>query len=278
MHIIQTSVVRPTVHTMPPRRKSGTRVFASPRSSFTIKAASDRTSQDARGQCPSSERFRRDLAAQIGSVKLGEKRLGELIAEFGGETVTAAKERILDAAERQARAVIETWKDGIYHGEALLDDDGRGNVDIAIRATVTVKGSEVEVDLTASDPEVESFINSSFANTQSAVVMSYAFLLDPGIAQNAGTIRPLSVKIKEGTIVWARPGAPVTARRIAARRLSKRLSRQLRPPAPNARWQDGENASELRSRARIRGMDGRSFGICFTRPGAGASSGGDGWR
>ena len=66
------------------------------------------------------EIFEGDLCGTIGSVKLGEKRLGKLFAEFGGETVTVAKERILDAAERQARAVIETWQDGIYHGEALL--------------------------------------------------------------------------------------------------------------------------------------------------------------
>ena len=125
--------------------------------------------------------FEGDLAAQIGSVKLGEKRLAELIQEFGVETVSGAKDRILDAAETQAREVVESWQDGIYQGEALLDDDGRGNVDIAIRAKVTVKGSKIEVDLSESDPQVESFINSSFANSQSAVVMAYAYLLDPGI-------------------------------------------------------------------------------------------------
>ena len=123
--------------------------------------------------------FEGDLAAQIGSAKLGEKRLGELISESGAETVSAAMARILDAAEAQARAVIKTWTDGVYHGTALLDDDGRGNEDIAIRATVTIDGDSIEVDLSDSDPQVESFINSSFANTQSAVVMTCAFLLDP---------------------------------------------------------------------------------------------------
>ena len=48
--------------------------------------------------------FEGDLAAQTGSAKLGEKRLGELIAESGVETVSAAMARILDAAEAQARA------------------------------------------------------------------------------------------------------------------------------------------------------------------------------
>lgn len=224
--------------------------------------------------------FEGDLAAQIGSVKLGEKRLSELIAEFGGETVAAAKDRIMDAAERQARAVVETWQDGVYHGEALLDDDGRGNLDIAIRAKVTVSGSEIEVDLSDSDEEVESFINSSFANTQSAVVMSYAFLLDPGIAQNAGTIRPLSVKIKEGTVVWARPGAPVTlCTSHCSQEIIEAIVAAIAPACPEramAGW-------GKRFRIAIKGEDPRScqpfiWHMFHARPGAGASSGGDGWH
>ncbi|MDP7547263.1 MAG: hydantoinase B/oxoprolinase family protein, partial [Alphaproteobacteria bacterium] len=98
--------------------------------------------------------FQGDLAAQIGSVHLGERRLLKLVDEFGADVVEAAVEIILDAAEKQARDVIATWKDGVYQGAALLDDDGRGNQDIAIRAKVTKRGSDLEIDLTASDDQV----------------------------------------------------------------------------------------------------------------------------
>src|SRR5215472_12885986 len=96
--------------------------------------------------------FRGDLNAMIGSARVGERRLLALAQEFGWPTTHAAIEAILDGAERQARAVIATWKDGVYKGEALLDDDGRGNQDIAIRATVTKTGSDLVIDLTESDP------------------------------------------------------------------------------------------------------------------------------
>ena len=81
--------------------------------------------------------FRGDLAAMIGSAHVGERRFLALADEFGWETTHAAIEAVLDGAERQTRAVIAEWKDGVYFGEALLDDDGRGNEDIHIRATVT---------------------------------------------------------------------------------------------------------------------------------------------
>ena len=154
--------------------------------------------------------FRGDLAAQIGSAKLGEQRLNAVIAEFGADTLRAAIEAMLDAAERHARTIVAEWKDGVFDGEAVLDDDGFGLENIFVRARVTKLGSDVTVDLSGSDPQVTGFINSSFANTQSAVAMAFAFLLDPDISKNDGAFRPLKVVLKEGTIVWAREGAPVT--------------------------------------------------------------------
>ena len=132
--------------------------------------------------------------------------MSRLFAEFGAPVVEAAVEAILDAAEQQTRAVISTWKDGVFHGEAFLDDDGHGRNDIRIAAKVTKKGSDVEIDLSDSDPQSTSFVNSSHANIQAAVVMAFAYLIDAEIPKNAGALRPLKVIAKQGTVVWAEPG------------------------------------------------------------------------
>ena len=76
--------------------------------------------------------FRGDLAAMLGAAHLGERRLSQLFGEFGAPVVEAAVEAILDATEQQTRAVVSTWKDGVFHGEAFLDDDGHGRTDIRI--------------------------------------------------------------------------------------------------------------------------------------------------
>jgi N-methylhydantoinase B len=154
--------------------------------------------------------FRGDLAAQIGAARLGEQRLLAVIAEAGEDTLLESVEAMLDAAERHARGIVATWLDGVYDGEAVLDDDGHGATDITIRARVTKQGTDVTVDLTGSDPQVTGFVNSSHANMQAAVTMAFAFLLDPDMARNSGAFRPLHVVAKPGTIVWAHPGAPVT--------------------------------------------------------------------
>jgi N-methylhydantoinase B len=153
--------------------------------------------------------FEGDLSAQIGSVRLGERRLGQLVKEFDEATVGESTERILDAAAKQVRVVIAGRKDGVYKGEALLDDDGRGNDDIAIRVSVTVKGSNLTVDLRESDPLVTSFLNSSYANMRSAVAMALALVPDPDAPKNDSAMRPVQILARSGTIVYANLAVPL---------------------------------------------------------------------
>jgi N-methylhydantoinase B len=223
--------------------------------------------------------FRGDLAAMIGSARIGERRLTQLIAEFGSPTTHAAVEAVLDGSERQVRAIIAGWKDGVYEGEAFLDDDGHKFKDIHIRARITKRGSDLEVDLTDSHPQVVGFINSSFANTQSAVVVALAYLIDPDTPKNDGAFRPLNVKLKEGTVVWPRPGAPVTlCTNHCGQEIIEAIIRALAPACPDramAGW-------GRRFRIAIQGVDPRSdkpfiWHLFQARPGGGGSSAGDGW-
>lgn len=223
--------------------------------------------------------FRGDLAAQIGSAKLGEQRLNAVIAEFGATVLAESIDAMLDAAERHARGTVETWADGDYYGEAVLDDDGFGKTDIVIRARVTKKGSDVTVDLTESDPQVTGFVNSSHANTQSAVSMAFAFLLDPDITKNEGAFRPLKVVLKEGTIVWAREGAPVTmCTSHCSNEIIEAIIVALAPACPE-RAMGGWGR---RMRIALNGTDprtGRRFiwHMFQARPGGGGSVAGDGY-
>jgi N-methylhydantoinase B len=223
--------------------------------------------------------FRGDLAAMIGAAHLGERRMQKLFGELGADVVEAAIEAVLDAAEAQARAVVATWKDGVFHGEAFLDDDGRGNNDIRIAAKVTKRGSEIEVDLSESDPQVTSFVNSSHANMHAAVVMAFAYLIDPDTPKNSGALRPLKVIARQGTIVWADPGKPVTlCTSHPSNEIVEAIVKALASSCPDrvmAGW-------GRRFRIAVQGehpRTGRGFiwHMFHARPGGGASANGDGW-
>ncbi|ONG55986.1 5-oxoprolinase [Pseudoroseomonas deserti] len=223
--------------------------------------------------------FRGDMLASVGAARLGEKRLQEAFSRHGAAEVSEAAIAILDLAEAEARRIVEAWEDGSWSSEVLLDDDGRGNQDIAIRATVTKQGSAITVDLTKSDPQVASFVNSSYANMRSAVAIGFAYLLDPDTPKNDGVFRLLEVIAREGTIVWAAEGAPVTlSTNHCAQEILEAVVRALGQSCPDramAAW-------GKRFRIAITGRDPRRdrpfvWHLFHARPGGGASPAGDGW-
>jgi N-methylhydantoinase B len=223
--------------------------------------------------------FKGDLAAMIGSARLGARRLEALLAELGTEAALEAVEAVLDGAERRVRAILAGWPDGVYRGEAVLDDDGHGRDDVTIRATVTKRGSELEVDLSESDPECAGFVNSSYPNSYSACVVALAYLIDADIPKNDGAFRPLSMKVREGTVVHPREGRPVTlCTNHCGQEIIEAIVKALAPACPEramAGW-------GRRFRVALKGTDPRNarpflWHLFQARPGGGASSAGDGW-
>ncbi|MEM6495941.1 MAG: hydantoinase B/oxoprolinase family protein [Pseudomonadota bacterium] len=224
--------------------------------------------------------FEGDLMAQIGSVRLSERRLHALAAEFGHATIAQSVARILDATEARTRSIFADWPDGQYEGAALLDDDGRGNTDIAIRAVITITGSDLNVDLTGSDPQVDSFLNSAVANTRSAVLVGLAILLDPDIPKNEGVARPVNIVTKEGTIVHPANGAPVT---MCTSHCGNEIIEAVVVALSAACPERAMGGWGRRLRIALKGTNprnGRPFiwHMFHARPGGGASSGGDGWH
>ena len=227
-----------------------------------------------------SHDFMGDLRAMIGSARVGERRLLALVEAYDAKTVVGAVDEILDGAERQARACVRGWKDGVYRGVAILDDDGHGATDIPIRATVTKKGDGLVVDLSESSPQVTGFVNSAFPNTMSAVHMAFAYLIDPRTPKNSGTFRPVTVIARPGTIVNPLPPAPVTlSTNHCAQDIAEAIIKALAPAAPEraiAGW-------GRRFRIAIKGVNPRTkrpfiWHMFHARPGGGATAAGDGWE
>lgn len=223
---------------------------------------------------------RGDLMAMIGAAHLGERRLLAVLHKHGAAPTMAAIDAILALSEAHARRIIATWADGEWLGEAFLDDDGFGTNDIAIRARVTKRGDALRVDLTDSAPQTPGFVNSSYPNMASAVRMAIAFLLDPEVAKNDGCFRPIEIVAKEGTVVWAREGSPVT---MCTSHCSNEIVEAVVKALANACPDRAMGGWGRRFRVAIKGSDARRpdrpfvWHLFHARPGGGGSSRGDGW-
>jgi N-methylhydantoinase B len=116
---------------------------------------------------------------------------------------------LLDYAERRMRAQIASLTPGHYSGADSSDHDCFGEKEILIKVTLTVASDRLVFDFSGSSPQIEGFKNSPLANTHSAVYLAVATFLDQSLPRNEGAYRAIEIIAEEGSIVNARPPAPV---------------------------------------------------------------------
>ena len=161
-----------------------------------------------------------DIHGQFAACHVGKMRIQALVERLGRDNLRAYMDELLDRAERLTRSAISTIPDGSYQFVDYLDNDGiRLDRLIKIKATVTIAGSELTVDLTGSDPQVKGPLNCVPASSLAAVYYVTKVAIDPEIPNNAGCYRPVHVIFPEGSIVNASPPAAVNARAIVVRRI-----------------------------------------------------------
>jgi N-methylhydantoinase B len=144
-----------------------------------------------------------DFAAQIMANRTGIARLEALVAANGRETVAALATALMDYAERMMAAAIAAIPDGTYTAEDFLDDDGAGSNDVAIRLTLSIDGDRATLDFTKSAPQTAGCVNAVRAIAISAALYVFRALSGAGIPTNAGSLRPITVATKPGTVVDA---------------------------------------------------------------------------
>jgi N-methylhydantoinase B len=223
--------------------------------------------------------FRGDLLAQIGATALGCRRLEGLLAHYGPVVVMNALDALLDGTEQAMRAEIRTWPEGSYQGESLLDDDGRGRQRIPIRAQISLANGNARVDLSQSAGQVGTFLNSSWANTCSAVYVAFMYLTAGRVAVNDGCFCPIQVIAPEGSIVNPRPPAPVGA---CTTHVGSEIVEAVLLAMARAAPGQAVAGFARRFRYSISGLDSRTrkryvWHLFYGRGGAGASAHADGW-
>jgi N-methylhydantoinase B len=150
-----------------------------------------------------------DLHAQIAANQRGVARLAALIAKYGSDEIESYGQALLAYTGRLTRALLAEIPDGSYAFEDYLDDDGIGDQPIKIRVTIRIEGDVASVDFAGSDPQAAGSVNAVYAITLSAVYYVFRCLVASEVPNNSGSLRAIEVLAPEGSIVNARPPAPV---------------------------------------------------------------------
>ncbi|MBB6302178.1 hydantoinase B/oxoprolinase family protein [Rhizobium leucaenae] len=160
-----------------------------------------------------------DLNAQIASVNIGERKLKEIIARFGFEDFINGVGQILDYAEEQTRAILKRIPDGDYFFADYADEDSVGGKPCRVALTLRIRGDEIELDYTGSDPQLGSSLNMPTGGRERhplvMVGLTYVlYTLDNSLLLNAGTLRPARAVLPEGSIVNCQRPAAVGMRSL----------------------------------------------------------------
>jgi N-methylhydantoinase B len=183
-----------------------------------------------------------DMEAQVAACKIGAERFVELIDRYGLKTVKDASEDLMDYSERMLRREIEKLPDGMYEAEGRLDgfvdhpDEAYKN--LKIKVSLTVSGSEITVDLTGTDAQVDLPINMPFVGTVDVAiwVTLRSILLDAwthdAVPTNSGLFRAITIVAPEGCLANPTFPAPTIARFCGGNIIADTLMRALAPVLP----------------------------------------------
>jgi N-methylhydantoinase B len=217
-----------------------------------------------------------DIEAQFAANAVAIRRVQDLCQRYGLKDVRTVMSGLQDYSERRLRKAIKSLPDGIYEGSDHLDDDGLGGDPLVVRARLTIKGDNLDIDFTGTSPQTRRPINSPIAATRSAAMSCVKMVLSgPDVPFNEGAIRPVNVEAPLGSFINPTRPAAVRARMLPSYRVYGAVMNALAKVAPEKCGAAGFDTTTL---VVLSHFDGRRHRVSMDVMGGGfgATAQGDG--
>jgi N-methylhydantoinase B len=151
-----------------------------------------------------SEQWYGDYLAQVGSLRIAEKRLIEMCDKYGVDTLMAFVAQWQEYGKERMIAEIKTLPRGEWEGEVTHDPipdlvpEG-----ITIRAKITVDPEEgyITVDVRDNPDQIPCGLNLGEAATIGDILIGILNSLDPTIPHNDGSFSRIKILMREGSVV-----------------------------------------------------------------------------
>ena len=214
-----------------------------------------------------------DLWAQVTGLDLLERRLGELMTEYGLDDLEAFAGEILGRCERAMRAAIRALPDGTYGHE--FQTDGLEEP-FTYKTAVKVEGERILVDYAGTSPQVDRAINCTMTYTFAMTAYALKCALLPNLPNNEGIFRCIEVAAPEGSIVNPRFPAAVGGRMATGHYLPFAVFGALGPLLPDRSIAASGSPLWSMIQTGVRG-NGRTYAnVFFFNGGMGATDSNDG--
>jgi N-methylhydantoinase B len=149
-----------------------------------------------------------DLNGQLNALDLGERRLHQLLDEYGDDTVAAAIAALTARAEALMRANIAALPDGTYRYDDFLDNDGLTDDPLRIALDLTISGDRMRLDFSRSAPPCRGPLNIARSTAAACCYVALKHLFTD-VPANAGCLEPIDFVIPDTTLLGVSAPKPV---------------------------------------------------------------------
>lgn len=149
-----------------------------------------------------------DLNGQINALELGERRIGQLLDDYGLDTAGSVLEALKARAATMMRAQIKALPSGTISAEDWLDNDGIVDEPLKIALDLTIDGDRMVMDFTRSSPACQGPVNISRSTTIAACYVALKHIFGD-VPANAGVLEPVEFRIDPDSILSVQAPKPV---------------------------------------------------------------------
>ncbi|WEH32415.1 hydantoinase B/oxoprolinase family protein [Streptomyces sp. AM 4-1-1] len=136
-----------------------------------------------------------DLRAQIAANEKGIAELRRVTDEFGTDVVDAYMGHVQDNAEESVRRII----DGLSDGSCRYETDNGAVIEVALTVDRASRGAVL--DFTGTSPQQPGNLNAPKSVVTAAVLYVFRTLVTDDIPLNSGCLKPLEVRVPEGSML-----------------------------------------------------------------------------
>src|SRR5215475_3019450 len=164
-----------------------------------------------------------DTRASMAAIRLGERRLVELIGRFGRAVTASAFAQLIGETARELRRKLKALvPEGRHDFTDTIDSDGQGHGPIKLRYGLEVTSERIRLDTSKSDDQVPGPINFLMSPSVPAMVFGSYLLGEgdgPAAMLNAGVEQAIDeVVLRAGSILQPQFPAPLGMRGITMMR------------------------------------------------------------
>ena len=141
-----------------------------------------------------------DLNGQVSALDLGDRRLKDLLQEYGKEKITSALVELNKSAARLMASYISDLPNGTYSAEDWLDNDGIIDEPLRIGLDIIIAENRMTLDFSRTSSACDGPVNISRSTCIAScyVALKHIFREVPA---NAGVLEPIDFIIPEDSLL-----------------------------------------------------------------------------